>query len=160
MRNRRIAVIALMLCAVLCIGVGYASLNDTITATGTVTYTPDFQIQWGDVSSLNAYSASVSADELTFTVDTSALAVNESITFDVPVVNNSKYAAKNVEIKELTVTAVDDCYDVTVTPSATTIAVDGSINVTITVKLTSAPLVDSVDSKNFTFKVYAEQSIS
>ena len=160
MKNRRIVVVALMLVAVLCVGVGYAALSDTIDFTGKVSYTPDFQIVWGTVTDSEGIltnSEGTDTDTFTVSMDTTAWTVGQTKTFTVTVKNNSRYAAENVAVQALTQTAVEDNYTVTAAVTgATTIAVDGTTTVTVTVTMDSYP-VDNVDNAEFTFQVYADQ---
>lgn len=160
MKNRRIVVVALMLVAVLCVGVGYAALSDTINFTGKVSYTPDFQIVWGEATYADGLLTDVSgADTDTFTVsmDTTEWTVGEEKTFTVTVKNMSRYAAENVAVQALTTTAVADNYTVTAqVTGADTIAVDGTTTVTVTITMNSYP-VDNVTNAEFTFQVSADQ---
>ena len=160
MKNRRIVVVALMLVAVLCVGVGYAALSDTINFTGKVSYTPDFQIVWGEATYADGLLTDVSgADTDTFTVsmDTTEWTVGEEKTFTVTVKNMSRYAAENVAVQALTTTAVADNYTVTAqVTGADTIAVDGTTTVTVTITMNSYPDTEITDAA-FTFKVYADQ---
>ena len=143
MKNRRIVVVALMLVAVLCVGVGYAALSDTINFTGKVSYTPDFQIVWGTVTDTNSI--------LTNSEGT------DTDTFTVTVKNNSRYAAESVAVQALTQTAVEGNYTVTAAVTgATTIAVGGTTTVTVSVTMDSYP-TDTVTDAEFTFQVYADQ---
>lgn len=163
MKNRRIVVVALMLVAVICVGVGYAALNDTINFTGKVSYTPDFQIVWGTVTDsegiLTEYDGT-DTDTFTVSMDTTEWTVGEAKTFTVDVKNNSRYAAENVQVKGLNVDALDGNYTVTATVTgATTIAVGGTTTVTVTVTMTNYP-EDAVSDAEFTFQIYADQGAS
>ena len=160
MKNRRIVVVALMLVAVICVGVGYAALNDTINFTGKVSYTPDFQIVWGavnDPESILTNSEGTDTDTFTVSMDTTEWTVGQTKTFTVTVKNNSRYDAENVAVKALTQTAVEDNYTVTANVTGSdTIAVDGTTTVTVTVTMDSYP-TDTVTNAEFTFQVYADQ---
>ena len=162
MKNRRIVVVALMLVAVLCVGVGYAALSDTIDFTGKVSYTPDFQLVWGDVtdsSSILTDTGTPGSNTITVSMDTTDWTVGETKTFTVAVENNSRYAAENVQVKALNVDALAGNYTVTAVTGANTIAVDGTTTVTVTVTMTNYP-EDTVTDAAFTFQVYADQGAS
>ncbi|MBQ7331039.1 MAG: hypothetical protein IJW94_04530 [Oscillospiraceae bacterium] len=160
MKNRRNVVIALLLIAVLCVGIGYAALNDTIDFTGKISYTPDFQIVWGtatDLDSILTNSEGTDTDKFTVSMNTSEWVVGETKTFTVTVKNASRYDAENVAVKALTTTAVEDNYTVTAeVTGAYTIAVGGTTTVTVTVTMDSYP-TDTVTNAEFTFQVYADQ---
>ena len=160
MKNRRIVVVALMLVAVICVGVGYAALNATIDFTGKVNYTADFQIVWGDVtdsSSILTDTGTPGSNTITVSMDTTDWTVGETKTFTVAVENTSRYAAEHVAVQALTTTDVAANYTVTAAVTgATTIAVGGTTTVTVTVTMDSYP-TDTVTDAEFTFQVYADQ---
>ena len=160
MKNRRNVVIALLLVAVLCVGIGYAALNDTINFTGKISYTPDFDIVWGTATYADGLLTDVDGtgtDTFTVSMDTTNWVVGETKTFTVTVKNASRYNAENVAVQALTTTAVQDNYTVTAqVTGAETIAVDGTTTVTVTVTMDSYP-TDTVTDAEFTFQVYADQ---
>ena len=160
MKNRRNVVTALLLIAVLCVGVGFAALNDTIDFTGKISYTPDFDIVWGtatDPDSILKNSEGTDTDTFTVSMDTTEWVVGETKTFTVTVKNASRYAAKNVEVRALTTTAVEENYTITaVVTGSNTIDVGGETTVTVTVTMKSYPTNTMTDAE-FTFQVYADQ---
>ena len=164
MKSRRNFVVAILLVAIMCIGVGFATMSSVINGTGTITYGPTFAITWAGAESDNG-NVTIAADEgtdLKFSVDTSTWAVNDDCTITATVKNDLKYAAKNVEVQDLTTTAVSAYYTVTVEleNDATTIAANGTLNVIITITMTAYPQVDETGfNADFTFKVYAEQDV-
>lgn len=164
MKSRRNFVVAILLVAIMCIGVGFAALNSTINGTGTIKYDPTFAITWDGAESDNG-NVTIAADEgtdLEFSVDTSTWAVSDSCTITATVKNDHKYDAKNVAVQDLTTTAVSAYYTVTVEleDDATAIAANGTLDVIITITMTEYPQVDETGfSANFTFKVYAEQDV-
>lgn len=164
MKSRRNFVVAILLVAIMCIGVGFAALTSVINGTGTITYGPSFAITWDGAESASG-DVSITADEgtdLTFSVDTSTWAVGNSCTITAKIQNDQKYAAKNVKVQDLTTTAVSAYYDVTVVlqDDEDTIAAGGTLNVIITIEMTTYPQVDETGfSANFTFKVFAEQDV-
>ena len=164
MKSRRNFVVAILLVAIMCIGVGFATMSSVINGTGTITYVPTFAITWAGAESDNG-NVTIATDEgtdLKFSVDTSTWAVNDSCTITATVKNDLKYDAKNVEVQDLTTTAVSAYYTVTVEleNDANTIAANGTLNVIITIAMTKYPQVDETGfSADFTFKVYAEQDV-
>ena len=161
MKNRRIVVVALMLVAVLCVGVGYALTSDAITLNGSVKYTPEFILQWKDATVTGeniSGTPSVNAEktELTFTVDASEWSVNDSKTYTATVTNPSKYAGESLRVVSNTVTGT--CFTVTAAPDAESIdANNGEQTVTITIQMTSLPAVSTEYTESFTFSVVADQ---
>lgn len=169
MKSRRNFVVAILLVAIMCIGVGFAAINSVINGTGTITYTPAFDIEWADTvtgtgtSNVVVSTTNHTNDTLAFTVDTSSMAVGDTTTVTATVKNDLKYAAKNVEVQALTTTDVSAYYNVTVVlqGNATTIAAGETLNVIITIEMTKYPLVDETGfSENFTFSVSADQAIA
>lgn len=164
MKKRRNFVVAILLVAIMCIGVGYAALSSTINGTGTIEYGPTYAISWAGSETASS-DVTVTADEgenLTFSVDTSTWAVSDSCTITATVKNDLKYAAKNVKVQNLTTTDVATYYDVTVTlpDGVDTIVADGTVTVTITITMKAYPQVDETGfEKAFTFQVYADQAI-
>ena len=160
MKKTFLKVVALMLVAVLCVGVGYAALNDTINFTGKVSYTPDFQIVWGTVTDTDGIltnSDGTDTDTFTVSMDTTNWTIGDTKTFTVTVKNTSHYDAKNVAVQALTQTAIASNYTVTAQVTGpTTIAVDGTTTVTVTITMNSYPDTAITDAE-FTFKVYADQ---
>ena len=164
MKNRRIVVVALMLVAVLCVGVGYALTSEAITLNGSVKYTPEFILQWKDANVTGddvVASPTLNADktELTFTVDASEWTVGTSKTYTVTVTNPSKYAGEHLRVVADTVTGA--YFTVTATPDGESIgANNGEQTVTITIQMTSLPAVSTEYTESFTFSVVADQVAS
>lgn len=167
MKSRRNFVVAILLVAIMCIGVGFAAMTSVINGTGKITYTPAFDIEWTEtvtgsgVSGVAVTTTTHKNDTLAFTVDTSNMAVNDTTTVTATVQNNSKYAANNVTVTPNSATdTTGHCYTVVAAPSATTIAAGGTITVTFTIKLTAYPQVDAAYDVTFNFSVTAEQTIA
>ena len=153
MKNRRIVVVAILLVAVLCLGVGYAALTDSITATGTITYNQDLVLQWtGNVTGDNATTETTDGDELAFTVNTSDWVKDVEHTYTVTVTNTStKYNATGVVVSAVTNNASPN-YAVTATISGATINAGGTATVTITITLNEYPTTENYE-QTFTFTV-------
>ncbi len=168
MKCRRNFVVAILLVAIMCIGVGFAAMSSTINGTGKITYSPAFEIEWteavtGDnVSGVAVTTTTHTNDTLAFTVDTSDLAINNTTTITATVKNNSKYAAKDVTVTPATATPTsDNYYTVIAVPSAETITANGGeITVTFTITLTQYPQVDTDHDVTFNFSVAAKQEIA
>ena len=167
MKSRRNFVVAILLAAIMCIGVGFATLTSVIKGTGKITYNPAFAIEWKETvtgaTDVTVTDDPNTNDTLAFTVDTSSMTVGGPTTEVVATLTNtSKYDAKNVKVQELTTTAVSAYYEVTVVlrDGADTIAAGGTLDVIITIELTQYPQVGATGfSANFTFKVSAEQDV-
>ena len=153
MKNRRIVVVAIMLVAVLCLGVGYAALTDNITATGTITYNQELVLQWdGDVNGDNVTTETTDGDALAFTVDTSSWEKDVAHTYTVTVNNTStKYNATGVAVSAVTNNASAN-YTVTASIGAATIAAGGDATVTITITLNEYPTTENYE-QTFEFTV-------
>ena len=153
MKNRRIVVVAIMLAAVLCLGVGYAALTDSITANGKITYNQDLVLQWtGNVSGDNATTETTDGDALAFTVNTSDWVKDAAHTYTVTVTNTStKYNATGVTVSAVTNNASAN-YTVAATISADTINASGTATVTITITLNEYPTTENYE-QTFEFTV-------
>lgn len=154
MKNRRIVVVAILLVAVLCLGVGYAALTDSITATGTITYgTQNLELKWtGSVNGDDVTTNATDGDTLKFTVDTTNWEKGAVHTYTVIVNNTStKYNATDVAVTEGT-NNVSANYTVTTAIDATTIAAGGDATVTITITLIEYPTTENYE-QTFEFTV-------
>ena len=153
MKNRRIVVVAIMLAAVLCLGVGYAAVTDSINAEGTITYNQDLVLKWeGNVTGDNVTTETTDGDELAFTVDTSTWEKNVAKTFTVTVKNTStRYKATGVTVSTVTNNASAN-YTVTASIESNTINANGTATVTISITLNSYP-TEADYSQTFEFTV-------
>lgn len=162
MKSRRNFVVAILLVAIMCIGVGFAAMTSVINGTGTITYNPTFNIEWTEnVTGASDVVVSKDAhenDTLAFTVDTSEMAKNATTTVTATVKNNSKYDAKNIMVSSVTYGDNNSYYEVDVADVAD-IAAGATGTVTITIKLTEYPQVDDDYEVTFTFSVTAKQDV-
>ena len=166
MKNRRIVVVALMLVAVICVGVGYAALQDEITFTGKVSYEPDFQLVFDQVVGGNDASEVTDANvdengNLTVSVDTTAWVIGQTKTFTATVKNESRYNAVDVAVSTVSKTGLDN-YTITATLDNgvnSIAALTGTATVTITITMNSYP-VEKVENIPFSFNVTANQGDS
>ena len=165
MKNRRIVVLAIMLVAVLCLGVGYAALNDDITATGTVNIgATGFDLDWA-ANNESAITTTINDenDTLTFTISAETLTnANPTVTIKAKVANTS---TENFNAKITGVTVgqsadYSDYYQVSFAGVAVgdVIAKGASQDVTITVTLKQMPL-ESIEGDTFTITINAEALI-
>ncbi len=178
MKNRRKFVVAILLAAVVCIGAGYAAIAGTITGEGTVTYTPNFAIQWGEERevTIKGFSNNAQASNVTdikveegvlkFSVDTTDWVINDDyVTITAKVKNTSKYDAENVTATVNSTTNINsetnNYYEVTIACDST-IAAGSEIGVSITVKMVKYPQVaaDSKFEQAFQVTVTANQKIT
>jgi hypothetical protein len=160
MKNRKIAVTAILLVALLCVGVGYAALTDTITATGTVNINVSgFDLQWAS-DDTSAITTTASDNTLTFTIPAGSL-VNEgdSVVIKAKVKNAStaSYSAKITGVTVNNSATYGAFYSVDFTGIAANdvIAKGASKDVTFTVTLDKMPL-ENIANDTFTVVVSAE----
>ena len=170
MKSRRNFVVAILLVAIMCIGVGFAAISSTLGLTGTINYDPSFKIEWkADSAKLdNAELSSTISDvdttsTLTFSVNTTDWTVGQSHEITAVIANNSKYNATNVTVSALTYTGnageLDDYYEVTVENIAD-ITAGATGTVTITINMKKYPQTDKSYTGTFSFTVTAEQDIA
>ncbi len=164
MKNRRIVVVAIMLAAVLCLGVGYAALQDSITATGTVNVTANgFDVQW-ESDNTSAITTTANDNTLTFTIAAGSLQnENDSVTIKAKVKNASteSFDAKITEVEVNQSTNYADYYSVACNGINVNdvIKLNESVEVTITVTLEQMPVVD-ITNDTFTITIGAEAVVA
>ena len=157
MKNRRIVVVAIMLAAVLCLGVGYAALNDSIDATGTVNVNATgFDLQW-EADNTSAITTTANDNTLTFTIAAGSLQnENDSVTIKAKVKNASTQSF-SAKITSVTETNDSNFYSVVCSGISVgdVIARDASVDVTITVTLDQMP-TENITGDTFTITIAAE----
>ena len=165
MKKRRTAIVAFLLIAVLTITVGYAAINDTLYVNGTVKASVAEADEHFDVNvhfdaenapSGEGYTVTIKDDDLGDVNDLAVVAITglinmgDSITINIPIVNESQYDAT------LTLTATSystEHFDFTYSiPS--TIEAANTVNVTITVELLETP-TDADLTAGFSFDIDA-----
>ena len=166
MKSRRNFVVAILLVAIMCIGVGFAAINSTLGLTGTINYDPSFKIEWKadsaklDNAELDSTIGDVSTTStLQFTIDTTNWNVNEPHEITAVIENKSKYDATNITVS--TVTYGDDkgYYEVTVENVADiTAGATGTVMISIT--MVEYPQTADKYTGTFSFTVTAEQDIA
>ncbi len=170
MKSRRNFVVAILLVAIMCIGVGFAAISSTLGLTGTINYDPSFKIEWkADSAKLdNAELESSIGDvgttsTLTFSVNTTDWTVGQDHEITAVIENNSKYNATNVTVSTLTYTGnageLDDYYNFTVANIAD-INAGATGTVTITINMKKYPQTDASYTGTFSFTVRAQQAIA
>ncbi len=156
MKNRKI-IAALLLIAILCVGVGYAATSDTINFTGKITHTSSIQLVWAnfqDAAGVTTAHSGEDTDAFTVSINTSEWSTNVEKTFTVDVKNPTTFPVTSVTVSPLSGVPAD--YTVTATvPTGTTIPAGGSATVTVTIKMNSYPTSDLTDVP-FTFTVTGE----
>ncbi len=169
MKNRRIAIIAFVLVAVMAIGVGYAAISDQlgITATLGANSGANFEdnVHWSDAAAVitaSGDSSKVSAeagagtvdavpydekDLLTVEVDNGALVnKDDTVVIKKNIVNDSDLdATVAVDVDEKSNTN----FKVNVALSNANLAAGGEVTVTITITLVEASIDDMTGSFNF-----------
>ena len=156
MKNRRIVVVALMLVAVLCVGVGYAATNDIIDFTGKITHETSLQLVWDnfqDAAGVTTAHSGEGTDAFTVSINTSEWSTNVPKTFTVDVENPTNFPVTSVTVS--TPSGAPANYTVTAVSEDTTIPVGGSTTVTITITMNSYPDSNLTDEP-FTFTVTGE----
>ena len=174
MKSRRNFVVAILLVAIMCIGVGFAAISSKLGLKGTVTYKPAFSIEWQEGSAKldNVALESTIGDTqfgedtvstLQFTLDTTDWTVGQSHEITAVIANKSKYNATKVTVSALTYTGnagkLDDYYVVTVENDSEITAGDTG-TVTITINMKKYPQTDASYTGTFSFTVTAEQDIA
>ncbi len=165
MKNRRNVVIALLLIAVLCVGVGYAALNSDIDFTGNILYKPtDFSVYWASLededSILKSETVEVEENAITVTMDTTNWELNDTKTITATVKNKSRYNAVNVQVGTVTVAN----YTIETSIDKHTVDADDTDYATVTIKITMTayPVEELTEAApaTFTFAVTADQGAS
>lgn len=170
MKSRRNFVVAILLVAVMCIGVGFAAISSTLGLIGTVTYKPAFSIEWQDGSAKldNVALESTIGDTqfgedtvstLQFTIDTTNWNVNEPHEITAVIENNSKYDATNITVSTVTYDDDNGYYEVTVEDVAD-ITAGSTGTVTINITMVEYPKTADKYTGTFAFTVTAEQDIA
>ena len=170
MKCRRNFVVAILLVAIMCIGVGFAAISSKLGLKGTVTYKPAFSIEWQEGSAkldnvaLESTIGDTQFDEdtvstLQFTIDTSSWNVNEDHTITAVIANKSKYDAKNITVSSVTYGDNKGYYEVTVARIAD-ISAGAEGTVTITINMKKYPQTDASYTGTFSFTVTADQAIA
>ncbi len=158
MKNRKIVMVAFLLVAVMCIGVGFASVADTLNANGNVNVNAsDFGSEYDGYVYFDASSAATAGnvtvalasgekpDTATITISEGALKTGTMSVTAKLVVKNDYSKAANVTAS-VTTAPTSPLLSVTVTPSATADP-NGTAEFTVTVTLASIPAADiSADS--------------
>lgn len=156
MKNRRFVIGAFLLVAVLCLGVGFAALQQTLTVSGTLSYDPaDAEAAFDEdvyftgaptvtgnaqvMSSIIAEINAIDNDNLIITVAKDAFSsAGQSVTVTATVKNDS---TDDIEVS-FDASFTQPSASFTVAPSAaTTITAGGEGTVTITITLTDTSVV-------------------
>ena len=166
MKCRRNFVVAILLVAIMCIGVGFAAISSKLGLKGTVTYKPAFSIEWKadsvelDDAVLDSTISDVDdTSTLQFTIDTTSWNVNEPHEIKAVIANNSKYDAKNITVSSVTYGDNKGYYEVTVARIAD-ISAGAEGTVTITINMKKYPQTDASYTGTFSFTVTADQAIA
>lgn len=166
MKSRRNFVVAILLVAIMCIGVGFAAITSTLGLKGTINYNPAFSIEWKadsvelDDAVLDSTISDVDdTSTLQFTINTTDWIVNEDHTITAVIANNSKYDATNITVSSVTYGDNKGYYEVTVARIAD-INAGAEGTVTITINMKKYPQTDASYTGTFSFTVTAEQDIA
>ena len=176
MKNRKFALVAFLLIAVLVMGIGYAAITRQLTVTGKVAFGTNVanfpvKIENCQVTAASNKAPTDLASAVNFTVGTDGITLTanvqsgvlvftdseeqDSVTFTFDVTNYAEHYKANIHD---VVDTHDDYLDVTVTgiDDSTMLDVAGgendSVTVTVVVKLVSLPNEDGTISFNINFK--------
>ena len=159
MKNRRLVIGAFLLVAVLCLGVGFAALQDTLSINGTLSYDPaaaeeEFNADVQFVSAdIDATSTAEYANTITAVVgDVDTDNVNDLLTITVPAdafTSAGQVAVINATVKNASTDTVDVAAVASTTFEAFSIECDaatinaganGTVVIRITLDSTAAPV--------------------
>lgn len=162
MKNRRLALVAFLLCACMIVGVGYAAVADELTVSGTIGLTGDAlenaelnsKVYWDDADSSDdtKVDVDISADKDEVVIVADGLdTIDEEITVTATMVNTS--TEYDVDVKYV-LDGIDTTYYAVTIEGAlsgdTTITKEGSAIVTIKIKLLAVPADDAAGADAFT----------
>lgn len=177
MKNRRIVIVAFLLAAILCLGIGFAAVNDTLFVDGLLSFNPsaldekvDEEVYFDEatvvISATGADKTNVTAvvgdvegdddvdDKLTVTVpDTVFSDVGQSVTVNVDVVNTSPNKAADVTVTPTIPTELSEYFSITMTPATATVAKGGSQTYAITITLVSVTDIEEISNVAFSFNL-------
>ncbi|MBE6707398.1 MAG: hypothetical protein E7577_07135 [Ruminococcaceae bacterium] len=177
MKNRRIVIVAFLLAAILCLGIGFAAVNDTLFVDGLLSFNPsaldekvDEEVYFDEatvvISATGADKTNVTAvvgdvegdddvdDKLTVTVpDTVFSDVGQSVTVNVNVVNTSTNKDADVTVTPTIPTELSKYFSITMTPETATVAASGSQTYAITITLVSVTDIDVISNAAFSFNL-------
>ncbi len=170
MKNKRNVIVAFLLVAALCLGIGYAAITDDLYVAGTLNaQSNDFTDDVNDDiyfttaaisttstadSTNNKATAVIGADknehandQLTITVSDSAFTAQDQ-TLVVTVKVHNANTAQTASVAFGTPAVSSDCFSVTVTTdnNSTTVPAGGDLDCTITITLVKIPTVDIDDA--------------
>ena len=141
MKNRRIALIAFMLVAVLTMGIGFAAYSTTLAIHGTtavsaeaIEFTQDVKFIGATTSNEAFGTATADGQTATFTVS-GMTAYNDTVTFTYTIQNGSEHEV-NIVISTNPTPATPSKCTVSTALSSNTIAAGDSITATVVVVLT------------------------
>lgn len=175
MKSRKHFVVAVLLVAALCIGVGYATISQTLTVNGTTTYAPVFDVTWDKdsakldstaFSGSNTVSTSDSDHTLSLALTTTDWTVGDEHVITVSIKNDSNYKATGITVSAITQgLATTNGDDVTWSTSLYTVSVDsiadinagGTGTATIRITMNSYPVTASSYGETFSFTISATQ---
>lgn len=144
MKRRRTLIVALLLVAALALGIGYASITDTLTIGGNASVKPhqeNFKVIFQEIKNQDKCTAAIQTDKTVATFTTTQLVEGEdtaSATF--VVVNNSDEYSATIDAPTISITTGSDYFDVTTDfgTATKTIAPGETCEFTVTVKLRRA----------------------
>lgn len=163
-KNRRFAILAFLLIAVVAVGVGFANFTETLAINAQVGApgadvdfeNATFKVNGSDVEQDdNNHATIVDSNTLSIVITDAMINTGDEAVITVQIVNNSAFAVnlKTTTTKNLT----NFSYESTLTDGQRTLAAGTALDVTITLTLTDVP--DTATSQNFTITIVAEEII-
>lgn len=177
MKNRRIVIVAFLLAAILCLGIGFAAVNDTLFVDGLLSFNPEklneavdedvyFDAASVVISATGADKTDVTAavgdveddddtnDKLTVTVPNTVFSdIEQSVTVNVDVVNTSNNKDAVVTVKTNVPEDLSKYFSITMTPATATVAASGSQTYAITITLVSVKDIAVISDAAFSFNL-------
>lgn len=164
MKNRKSIIVMFLIAVVLCVGVGFAAVSDTLTIGGTasvgdITTNFDSNVYFSAAQVVNAkdgdsaITTGTKPDDASFTCG-SLLVENDEAKFKFTVKNDNDIAA-SVAINLGTNTGDTDYFEITTdyNASSATISAGGTWDVIVTVKLVKTPVEDKTCGCTITLTV-------
>ena len=155
MKNRKTVVVAFLLIASMLMGIGYATLTDTLTIEGTASVKPEIDSHVYFIKAETSagvfvdYSAQDNKDDVTFTV-ASLEKKGDTATFSFTVKNDSP----DLGVTVTPVLPSSECFTIKCDETSYELAAGGTIVIKVTVELDLTPTSDY--SETFTVKLDAK----
>lgn len=145
MKKRRTLIIALLLVAALCLGIGYAEITDTLTVNGDANAKPhqeNLVVEFTEINNKIKCSGEIQTDHTVATFNTTQLVVkDDTASAEYTVMNKSAEYSATIAAPSISFTSGSEYFDVTTDFGEGTtreLAPNQSTTFTVTVKLKHA----------------------